>query len=340
MSDQLKWGILGTGKMAKKLAQALAESPIGTLTAIGSRSEVSAKTFQDEFQVPLHFSTYEALLASSEVEVVYISTPHPSHAEWAIRAAQAGKHILCEKPLTMNQAEAEHVMAAAQQHGVFLMEAFMYRCHPQTQHVVQLIRDGLVGDVRLIQASFSFQVPYDPMSRLFNANLGGGGILDVGCYTTSMARLLAGAARGGEAIEPLTIQGCGHLHPETGVDELAVANLEFPGKIIAQLACGVSQQLENVVKIFGSKGYLTIPSPWFCRGDHGHYTLLWQPIGAEAQTITGSASQGLYTYEIEAVSQYLQARQCPLMSWADSLGNMQTLDRWQQAVKAKPLASD
>jgi predicted dehydrogenase len=127
------------------------------------------------------------------------------HAEWAIKTAEAGKHILCEKPLTLNYPQAMAVIEAAQRNDVFLMEAFMYRCHPQTAKLVELIKDRVIGDVRFIQASFSFHAGVNPESRLLNNALGGGGILDVGCYCTSMARLIAGAALGQRFAEPIEV---------------------------------------------------------------------------------------------------------------------------------------
>src|SRR5690606_25708656 len=150
--------------------------------------------------------SYDALLANPEVQAVYISTPHPMHAQWAVRAARAGKHILCEKPLTMNYWSAMAVVEAARQNEVFLMEAFMYRCHPQTQKLAELIARGAIGEVKVIQATFSFGAGFDPNGRVYNNALGGGGLLDVGCYCTSMARMIAGAATGQQqSAEPIEV---------------------------------------------------------------------------------------------------------------------------------------
>ena len=137
---------------------------------------------------------------------MYVSTPHPQHAEWVIRAARAGKHILCEKPAALTFAQAEAAIEAARENDVFFMEAFMYRCHPQTAQLVDIVRSGEIGEIRLIRAQFSFQVDRDPSSRLFSNALGGGGILDVGSYCMSMARLIAGAAQGLPYAEPLSVK--------------------------------------------------------------------------------------------------------------------------------------
>ena len=214
--------------------------------------------------------SYEALLADPAVEAVYISTPHPFHAEWCVKAARAGKHILCEKPLTMNLAEARVVADAAREHGVFLMEAFMYRCHPQTARLVELIRSGVIGAVGVIRATFSFDAGYKAESRLFKNELGGGGILDVGCYTMSISRLVAGAAQGLPFVNPAKVAGYARLHPEAGTDLYAVASVEFPGGVLAQLAAGVGLDQEIGLRVFGSEGSLHLPSPWSCRARGRH----------------------------------------------------------------------
>src|SRR5262249_15966019 len=238
MTSKLAWGILGTGSIARTLAAAIARSKTGKLVAVGSRSEAAANEFGDKFSVPRRHATYDALLADPEVQVVYISTPHSLHAQWAIRAAEAGKHILCEKPLAINHAQAMAIIEAAERAGVFLMEAFMYRCHPQTKKLVELVRDKAIGDIRLIEATFSFAANLGPEQRLANNELAGGGILDVGCYTVSMSRLLAGAAHSQPFAEPIDVKGAGVLG-STGVDEYAAATFTFPGGILAQVACGV-----------------------------------------------------------------------------------------------------
>ena len=182
MAKHLRWGIIGTGGIAHRFAQGVQHSKTGELIAVGSRRQETADAFAKEFGVPHRHASYEALLADEDVDAIYVSTPHPMHAEWAIKSAEAGKHILCEKPLAINHAEAMAVVEAARENDVFLMEAFMYRCHPQMRRVVELVREGAIGRVCMIQATFSFQGGTDPKSRLMNNALGGGGILDVGCY--------------------------------------------------------------------------------------------------------------------------------------------------------------
>ena len=196
MSAKLQWGILSTGAIARTFARALTQSKTGRLVAVGSRSAQAAAKFTGELEctgVSEH-ADYEALIADPKVHVVYIALPHVLHAQWTIRALLAGKHVLCEKPLSLNCAYAMQMIEMARERGLLLAEAFMYRCHPQTARLVELIQGGAIGQVMAIQASFAFRAGDNPDSRVLNNALGGGGILDVGGYPVSLARLVAGAA--------------------------------------------------------------------------------------------------------------------------------------------------
>ncbi|GAC1403067.1 MAG: aldo/keto reductase [Ktedonobacteraceae bacterium] len=329
MSTALTWGILGTGRIANAFAQGLANSKTGTLVAVGSRSQETAKTFGSKWNVPQQHGSYEALLADKSVQAIYISTPHPVHAEWAIKAAEAGKHVLCEKPIALNHAEAMAIVEAAQRNNVFLMEAFMYRCHPQIAKLVALIRSGTIGEVHIIQATFSFNMPFHPESRLLNNALGGGGILDVGGYCASMARLIAGAALNKNVVEPLQVSGSGHIGKISHVDEYAVATLTFPNDIIAQLFSGVQIDGENVVRIFGTKGSIVVSEPWTPKGDT---TIVVTKEHGEIQEFHIENNADLYTLEVDTVAAHFVERQAPAMNWDDTLGNMKTLDQWRAAI--------
>ncbi len=333
MTKKLAWGILGTGAIAGAFAEGLTTSETGTLIAVGSRSQSSADTFGEQWSVLHRHGSYEALLANSEVEAVYISTPHPWHAEWAIKAAEAGKHILCEKPIALNHAEAMSIVEAAQRNNAFLMEAFMYRCHPQTAKMTELVRSGTIGNVRVIQATFSFQTEYNVESRLLNNSLGGGGILDVGCYCTSMTRLIAGAAIGKPVAEPITLKAVGHVGKESRVDEYTIASLLFPNDIVAQLWSGVQVNGENVVRIIGSEGSIFVPNPWGPNRVAGKSSFFVTRNGqAQAEEITVETTVGIYGLEADTVAAYLEQRQAPVMTWEDTLGNMRTLDTWRAEI--------
>ncbi len=333
MVDKLVWGIIGTGSIARIFAQGLAQSQTGTLLAVGSRAQATADLFGEEYHVPRRYGSYEALLEDQDVQAVYISTPHPMHAEWTIKAAQAGKHILCEKPLALNYREALSMVEAARRHDVFLMEAFMYRCIPQTAKLIELVRAGAIGKIHVIQASFSFHAPFQPEGRVWSNALGGGGILDVGCYCTSMSRLIAGVATGIDFAEPTSVTGAAHIGVMTRVDEYAIASLTFPGDIIAQLFAGVQMIGNNVVHIFGSEGSILVPMPWLPRSQDGASVIVMKREDEEkAREIVVRGNEDLYAIEADTVARYLEARQAPMMSWDDSLGNMKTLDQWRAAV--------
>lgn len=327
--NKLHWGILGTGSIAKRFAKALKTSKSGLLQAVASRGLSKAEAFAGEFGPATAHAGYQALLDDPSVEAVYIALPHPLHAAWAIRAARAGKHILCEKPAGLTWAETEAMIESARENGVFFMEAFMYRCHPQTQRLVEIIRAGEIGQVRLIQATFSFDAGYSRESRLFNNALGGGGILDVGCYCVSMARLVAAASLGLATVEPLAVKGTGWVDPEEGTDLLASALLKFPGNITAQLTTGVQLGLDNHVRIHGSKGSLTLNQPWFAGGKGA--TLVITRKGQPPETVVTESAEDLYAHEIDLVAQYKDRGQAPYpaMGWEDTLGNMKVLDAWR-----------
>jgi predicted dehydrogenase len=332
MTTRLKWGLIGTGGIARRFAAGLLESRTGELVAIGSRSESSASAFARDFPAACHAS-YEALLADPNVEAVYISTPHPFHAHWAIKAADAGKHILCEKPMTMNHAEALAVIEAARRNDVFLMEAFMYRCHPQTARILELLRDKAIGEVKFVHATFSFEARFGLEHRLFNRALGGGGILDVGGYCASMARFIAGAASGSAFEDPIEVKGVAHIGEQSRVDEYAIASMKFPNGVLAQLTAGVRLNLESNVRVVGSEGSLLIPAPWspVPGGTAGFAKIIIFKEGVPREIVI-EADRGIYAIEADHVAEHLAARQSPAMSWADTLGNMKTLDAWCGSV--------
>ncbi len=331
---KLRWGILGTGHIAGVYARGVAASQSGELAAVGSRASASADRFAREFGVPRAHGSYEALLADRAVEAVYVATPHPEHAAWAIRAAQAGKHILCEKPLTLNRADAGRVVAAARAAGVVLMEAFMYRCHPQTAKVVELVAGGALGRVGIVQATFSFAADPDPANRWWNPALGGGGILDIGCYPVSFARLVAGAADGKPFADPVGVSGAGHRHPETGVDAYAAATLKFANGVVAQVACGVGLTQDNSVRVYGSDGWLHVPVPWKPGDEAGISRIMLYRQGVANPEEFVTTSPPLYALEADAFGAALAAgqREVPQMTLADTLGNMAVLDQWRAAV--------
>ncbi len=331
----IKWGILGTGSIAKQFAKALQTTDKGTLAAVGSRSQESADKFAAHGDGTTPHGSYESLLNDPAVEAVYIANPHPGHAEWAIKTARAGKHVLCEKPIGMNHAEAMAIFNAAEENGVFAMEAFMYRCHPQTKKAIDLIRDGAIGDVRMIRASFGFEAPFDANSRLFSNALGGGGILDVGCYPVSMSRLVAGAVQGVPFLDPVRVKAVGELG-ETGVDQWTAATMQFENGIVAQVSTAVSVWLDNTVTVFGDKGQLHLPAPWH-PAQHGKTfgEVVLTHHGKKPESMKVDETRNIYAVEAEVIADAIASgrQQTDEMSWNDTLGNMATLDAWRSQIR-------
>lgn len=334
-NKKLRWGILGAGAIADAFVRGVQMGETGVVTAVASRSLDKAKKFAAPFGIETSHGSYEDLLADDNVDAVYIAVLHPMHPTWAIRAAEAGKHVLCEKPLALNAPQASAMIEAARDHSVFLMEAFMYRCNPQTAKLIELIQSGVIGEVKVIRSSFGFSAGYDPDGRLFNNALGGGGIMDVGCYPVSFARLVAGAVDGKPFRDPVAVSGEGVL-TETQVDGYAAAVLKFDNGIIAEVATGVQVNLDNNAVVIGSEGQIVLPAPWAMNRVEPEDGLIEVHKGGQIQRIEVPASRTSFSYEADVVAEAIAASkpqaQGPAMSWGDSLGNLRTLDRWRQAV--------
>ncbi|MEU7786686.1 Gfo/Idh/MocA family oxidoreductase [Amycolatopsis sp. NPDC049159] len=330
---ELRWGLLAAGTIAGHFAAGVQESEHGTLAAVGARDAGRARDFAARFGIPKAYGSYEDLLADPGVDAVYVSTPHALHKDWAIAAAEAGKHVLCEKPLTLTAADAEEVIAAARAHDVFLMEGFMYRLHPQTRRLAELIASGAIGEVRAVDTTFSFDSNPEETARLSDPALGGGGILDVGCYCTSLARLVAQAATGEDVVEPLEVSGMARLS-EHGVDEYATGLLRLPGDILATISCGIRLTREDGIRVYGSRGHLHIPRPAWIHPlrTPGTSQIILTPAGGEPEVIEVEASQGVFAREADHVATHVGNRQAPELSWAETLANLRTLDRWREAV--------
>jgi len=327
----LRWGIIGLGAIAGKFANGLRGARRGRLAAVASRHAGKARAFAAEHGAERAYGSYPELLADEEIDAVYIATPHPLHPAWCIAACAAGKHVLCEKPLALNRGQAAAMIRAAQDNDVFLMEAFLYRCHPQTARLLALLRDGAIGTPLLVRAAFSFASDAGPETRVRAPELGGGGILDVGCYPISFARLIAGAAEGRAFAEPEALEALGVLG-ETGVDEQASAVLRFPNGMLAECSTGIRVQQGNEAWIYGSAGRLHLAWPWNPdRGGEAATLTLWR-AGAEPVVERVRAAVNIYGNEADHVAEQIAQRQSPLMSWDDSLGNMAALDRWRAAI--------
>ena len=288
--DKVKWGILGAGSIAEKVAGAIKEYPHAELSGVGSRSIEKAQAFADRVCVDKAFGSYEELCESGDIDVVYIATPHTFHKEHTLLALKNGKHVLCEKPFSLNKADSEEMILEARSRNLFLMEAMWTCLMPGMIKLKQILKDGIIGKVNLVEADFGFQAPYCPDSRLFNPQLGGGALLDVGIYPLTLALSTLGFPSEYSATATLG---------KTGVDELSVYNLKYENGAMANLRASITQQTDCVAKIYGTEGTITIPSDWWLMNKivltNGH-----------KKEIDTSYSCNEYYFEIEEVSRCIQ----------------------------------
>ena len=324
----VRWAVLGPGSIARRFVSQLPSCPGASLVAIGSSDPQRAARFATE-QTPdltVRTGSYDEILADEDVDAVYLSTVHTTHPSLAIAALEAGKHVLCEKPLAANHASVMAMAEVARRTGRVLLEAYMYRFHPQTRTVLELIGDGVVGEVQHVDASFSFRAG-EQTGRLFDPATAGGGILDVGGYPVSYARAILGAASGRPALEPTAVTARGTLGP-TGIDEWAVADLTFPGGATASVRTGVKMADPTTVTVHGSRGTLHLSDPWTLGTEQrivistvdGERVVEFsgdQPYGLEAAGLARAAAGDGVVSE---------------MTLADSLGNAAVLDIWREQI--------
>jgi predicted dehydrogenase len=335
MSEPLGFGIIGTGGIAADFAQALSRSKTCRVVNVVGSSAEKGRAFADKYRVPAAAASLDEFLGDEKVQAVYVATPHPSHEKQAIACIEAKKHVLCEKPMTIDAAGTERVVAAAKRHGVFLMEAFMYRCHPLMKELIARLKNGVIGDIRHVRADFSFRVPRDPKGRLFDLKLGGGGILDVGGYPVSFSRLVAGLVEGKPFAEPTKLQAIGYLGP-TGADEIATALLSFSSGFNAVVSCAVHHEGGRNTVVFGEKGRIVLEDPWIPGSDRqSRETGFTIHLDGKAPEVVAVRTEvATYAIEAELVAATLPAVEgpWPAMSWADSIGNMRVLDAWRAAL--------
>ncbi len=306
----LRWGILSTARINRSLIPPMRASPRSELSAVASRSPEVAEAYAKEWGITRALGSYEALVADPGIDVVYNPLPNSLHAEWTIRAVEAGKHVLCEKPLALTAEDVDAVAAAASKAGVVVAEAFMYRHHPQTRKVEELVKGGAIGTLRLVRGCFTFNLTRERDVRLDPA-LGGGSIWDVGCYPISFARLLAGA-------ESLEVVGWQQLGP-TGVDEGFTGQLRFPDGVHAQLDSGFRAPLRTLVEVVGSEGTITVSQAF--KPEARQPIVLARGDGVERIEAAGD----LYLGEVEDMADAVLLGKPPRVSLADSRGNVATI---------------
>jgi predicted dehydrogenase len=336
VNDSLRWGVIGTGGIAADFCEALKRSRRCRVVNVAGSSPAKARTFAERFGLARWSEGIPQLLADRDVDAVYIATPHPLHEQHALNCIAAGKHVLCEKPLTIDEPGAARVLTAAKRQGVFVMEAFMYRCHPLLQHLLARLKDGAIGAIRHVRADFGFRVARMPGHRLFNVALGGGSILDVGGYPVSFARLMAGVVEGSPFAEPIGLIADGVIGP-TGADELASAHLTFASGFTACVTSAIFHDVGTMAVVFGEHGKIVLPDPWI-PGSRRQGLLSELTVfrdGQAPERVTVETDLATYAIEAELVLDTLPALEAawPAMSHADTLGNMRVLDSWQAAIR-------
>jgi len=314
MNDVTRWGVLAPGKIARKFAQGLVDAVDGDLVAVGSRSAERANEFAEEFNVPNRHANYEDLVGDPEVDAVYVASPHPFHAEHTILALQAGKPVLCEKPFTVNAAQAEKVIETARREGVFCMEAMWTRFIPTMVRLRELLGQGAIGEVRMLNADFGFRAGWDPQGRLLNPSLGGGGLLDVGIYPLSLASMIFGA--------PSRVTSLAHIG-DTGVDEQAAVLLGYSQGQIAICYTAARTNTPHQGIIMGTDGQIRLDDSWW----NGRTLTIHRP-GADPEVMEPERIGNGYNYEAEEVGRCLRAgkTQSDVMGLEESLQIVRTMD--------------
>lgn len=316
MTDQrIRWAILGTGGIATKFADDLRLLPDAELVAVGSRSTDNAKAFADRYGAGRAYDSVDALAADDGIDVVYVATPHAAHHAGALACLDAGRAVLCEKPVTLDRPSAEQLVAMARQRGVFFMEAMWMRCNPGIRRVTELLAEGVIGEVTAVHADFGLAGPFAPTHRLRDRALGGGALLDLGIYPVTLAHLVLGGT-------PDHVRAWAKLTPE-GVDENTGMLFGYDSGAVAALTCGLVGATRNAATITGTRGRIELPS-----GFHRPRQVTVYRPDTDPQVLEFSAEGSGYQYEAIEVQRCLRAGelQSPLVPHAGTLEIMGLLD--------------
>lgn len=330
MSRKIRWGVLGWARIARlQVIPALLASRNGSLQAVASRSEAKRAECRAQAKPAQVYASYDEVLRDPAVDAIYNPLPNSLHKEWTIKAAEHGKHVLCEKPVALNAAEAREMIAACQANGVQFMEAFMYRYTARTQAVVDVLRRGDLGDIKFIHSQFRFLLNR-PGDVRRNAELGGGSLYDVGCYPVNFTGLVMDTITGsapGTGPKPESISA--HCDDVNGVDELFSALLHYPGGVTASVHSGLNAQGRMLSEIVGTKGALEIPNTFL--GTAGSMTLI---TGDTRQEIAIPESDR-YRLQLEDFADAILEKRPPLLTTAETLRNIELLDRLYAAARKR-----
>jgi len=321
--QQLNWGILGCARIAERaLIPAFREARNARLFGIAARDKARAREWAEKYAIQNFYADYQALLDNPEIDAVYVPLPNHLHAEWTTRAARAGKHVLCEKPLALTEGEVRAMYGRANEAGVLLMEAFMYRFHPQFEKTMEMLRAGEIGEVRSFHSAFTFIYTGEAMNYRWDKSMGGGALYDVGCYTISVARTVFGA-------EPLSVFARSRLHAQTGVDLATSLLLEFPKGRQALLDCAFDIPFQSRLEVAGAGGRISLERAFSAR----HFDVEIRILrGNDPETILIPATNQ-YTLMIEHFGDAARGL-CPLRyGEIDALGNARSIDAAFQSIK-------
>jgi predicted dehydrogenase len=314
--NKLRWGVISTARIGiQKVIPALQGGKHSTVTAIASRDLAKAQAAAKALGLPKAYGSYEEILADPDVDAVYIGLPNHLHVPWSIQALQAGKHVLCEKPIALNATEAQQLLTVAQQHPrLKIMEAFMYRFHPQWQRARELVNTGQIGELRTIQSCFSYR-NVDPQNIRNLADIGGGGLLDIGCYCISLSRFIFDA-------EPQRVLGVAGFDPQFKTDILASGLLEF-ARGTATFTCGTQMAPYQRVNIFGSEGRVEIEIPFNAPPDEPRK--IWHQRGYAVSAIEVGAHDQYRIQGDQFSLAVLEDRPVPT-PLTDAVANMRVID--------------
>jgi xylose dehydrogenase (NAD/NADP) len=306
VSEPVRWGLLSTARINEAILEGARQSERTRVVAVASRDQARAEEYAHERGLDRAYGSYETLLEDDEIEVVYNSLPNSLHVEWSVRALEAGKHVLCEKPMDRRVDAVERAFDTAERKGRLLMEAFMYRHHPQTHKAAELVRGGAIGELRQLRSLFSFTLADDADVRLA-PELDGGALMDLGCYCISMQRLLAG--------EPELVFGRQRLGGNA-VDVGFVGVLQFAGDVFGEFHCGFDLPEGDGLEAIGSKGKLVVPDPVRCRDPH---------VEVDGERIDVEDVDRYYL-QVENFSAAVRGEAAPLLGRGDALGQVRVIE--------------
>lgn len=327
---KIRWGIVATGWIAAKFAEACnfesARTGKSRIVAVASRDSIKASLFAEKWDIPTSYGSYEELFADPDIDAIYIATPHHLHAALSIAALEAGKHVLCEKPVSLTAAQASPIIETARRTGKFFMEAMWMKFNPSFKKALEWIADGRIGNVKFIRSDFFLDAPYDPAGRYYNSALGGGALLDLGIYPVTFAVMMAGRNR------PETVSSIVKTGP-TGVDLYDKARLVWETGVAADLSCAINLLPLGEVRsglVIGETGAILLPYFWMATE-----AVLLDATGKQIDVFQCPFACNGYEYEIREVEECLALgrTESPVQTWADSIMVMDILDTIRMVAK-------